>query len=105
VVGARGPGGGYTLARPVDSISIADIILAVDEPLDITECEGEKNCRDGRRCLAHDLWSELTDQLHEFLSGIHLGELMRRSGIEQAPDGTPLARVERLASHRVSLPE
>ncbi len=105
VVGARGPGGGYVLARDVDSISIADIILAVDEPLDITECEGEENCHDGKRCLAHDLWSELTDQLHDFLSGIHLGELMRRSGIEQGADGAPMVRIARRSGQRVSFPE
>ena len=105
VVGARGPGGGYTLARDVDSISIADIILAVDEPLDITECEGEENCHDGKRCLAHDLWSELTTQLHDFLSDIRLGELMRRSGIERASDGSPMVRLARQSGQRVSMPK
>ncbi len=105
VVGARGPGGGYVLARDVDSISIADIILAVDEPLDITECEGEENCHDGKRCLTHDLWSELTDQLHVFLRGIRLGELMRRSGIDQARDSGPAVRLARSDGHRVGLPE
>ena len=105
VIGSRGPGGGYVLARDINNISIADIILAVDEPLDITECEGEENCHDGRRCLSHDLWSELSDQLHSFLSGIHLGELMQRSGIEHASNGLPIARVSRLHSQRVSLPK
>ena len=81
VLGTRGPGGGYVLARDVDQISIADIVLAVDEPLDITECEGKLNCHDGKKCLTHGLWSELSDQLHEFLSGICLGELMRQSGL------------------------
>jgi len=105
VVGARGPGGGYVLARDVDSISIADIILAVDEPLDITECEGEEYCHDGKRCLTHDLWSELTDQLHVFLRGIRLGELMRRSGIDQARNSGPAVRLARSDGHRVGLPE
>ena len=105
VVGARGPGGGYVLARHVDRISIADIILAVDEPLDITECEGEENCHHGKRCLAHDLWSELTDQLHDFLSGIPLGELMRRSGIERSSQDAPITRISRRNGQRVSMPE
>ena len=82
VTGTRGPGGGYVLARDVDDISIAEIVLAVDEPLDITECEGKQNCNDGKRCLTHGLWSELSDQLYSFLHGIRLGELMRQSGIE-----------------------
>lgn len=76
VSGTRGPGGGYILARDADRISIADIVLAVDEPLDITECEGKMDCHDGKKCVAHGLWSELSDRLHEFLSGIYLGELM-----------------------------
>ncbi len=105
VVGARGPGGGYLLAKDADSITIADIILAVDEPLDITECEGEENCRDGKRCLTHDLWSELTDQLHEFLQGIRLGELMRRSGIIQLASQSQSSRISRYDGQRVAIPE
>ncbi len=82
VAGTRGPGGGYVLARDVDQISIADIVVAVDEPLDITQCEGKQNCHEGKRCLTHGLWSELSDQLYGFLAGIPLGELMRQSGID-----------------------
>ena len=84
VVGVRGPGGGYVLARDVDRISMADIVVAVDEPLDITQCDGREDCHDGKRCLSHDLWSELSDELYSFLNGIRLGELMRRSGLERA---------------------
>ncbi len=104
VVGARGPGGGYILARDPDHISIADIILAVDEPLDITECEGEENCRDGQRCLTHNLWSELSERLHEFLQGIRLGELMRRSDIMQAASRGEEVRLVRHDGHRVGFP-
>lgn len=82
VSGTRGPGGGYILAKGVDQISIADIVIAVDEPLDITKCEGKQNCHDGKRCLTHGLWSELSDQLYDFLSGVRLGQLMRQSGID-----------------------
>lgn len=81
VTGSRGPGGGYRLARDVDQINIAEIVLSVDEPLDITECEGKQDCNDGKRCLTHGLWSELSDQLYRFLSGISLGKLMRQSGV------------------------
>lgn len=105
VVGARGPGGGYVLAREINNISIADIVLAVDEPLDITQCEGEENCHDGKRCLSHDLWSDLSDQLHAFLAGIHLGELLQRSGIELAANGAPITRICRQSGRRVAVPE
>ena len=100
VTGTRGPGGGYRLARDVDRISIADIVIAVDEPLDITECEGKQNCHDGKRCLTHGLWSELSDQLYNFLAGIQLGQLMRESGISEADAmvsmGTHLVDVPRI---------
>ena len=102
VIGSRGPGGGYVLARDINAISIADIILAVDEPLDITECDGEENCNDGKRCLAHDLWSDLSEQLHLFLSGIHLGELMRRNQIARSAANHQLSRK---SGQRVALPE
>lgn len=88
------------LARDIDSISIADIILAVDEPLDVTECEGEENCQDGKRCLAHDLWSDLSKQLHIFLSGICLSELMERNRRQMA-DQPCLGRRD---GHRVEMP-
>ena len=84
ITGMRGPGGGYILAKEVEQISIADIIVAVDEPLDITECAGLQNCHDGKRCLSHGLWSELSDQLYDFLAGIRLGQLMQQSGIDYA---------------------
>lgn len=79
VKGVRGPGGGYQLARSADDISIADIIFAVDEPIEFTECKGKANCKDGEQCLSHHLWERLTDQLEAFLSDIYLGALMRES--------------------------
>ncbi len=84
IIGMRGPGGGYVLAKEVDQISIADIIVAVDESLDITGCGGMENCHGGQRCLSHGLWSELSDQLYSFLAGIQLGQLMQQSGIDGA---------------------
>ncbi len=81
VVGCRGPGGGYVLAKHVDEINIAEIVLSVDETLDITECEGKQDCKAGQRCLTHGLWDELSAQLYGFLSAIKLGQLMRQSGI------------------------
>jgi Rrf2 family iron-sulfur cluster assembly transcriptional regulator len=79
VKGMRGPGGGYRLARSADEISIAEIIIAVDEPIEFTDCNGLENCKGGERCLSHHLWVQLTDQLEGFLSSIYLGALMRES--------------------------
>ena len=59
----RGPGGGYNLARAADAVSVADIILAVDEPIDATQCGGRENCHDDRRCMTHDLWAALNDHI------------------------------------------
>jgi Rrf2 family transcriptional regulator, iron-sulfur cluster assembly transcription factor len=56
VESVRGPGGGYYLARPLDDVSVADIIRAVDEPIDATQCGGKENCHDEHRCMTHDLW-------------------------------------------------
>lgn len=75
VKGMRGPGGGYRLAIPSDQISIAKIIAAVDEKVDITRCGGNADCQDGERCLTHELWTDLSRQLYEFLDGISLGDL------------------------------
>src|SRR5512141_3016954 len=72
----RGPGGGYRLARPGDKVSVADIILAVDEPLDATQCGGMENCKEDRRCMTHDLWAALNDKLYEFLDSVTLQDLV-----------------------------
>ena len=78
VRGVRGPGGGYYLGRASDEISIADIICAVDEWVEFTRCKGRKDCRNGDRCLTHDLWNDLSDEIFNFLGGISLGELVER---------------------------
>ncbi len=78
VRGTRGPGGGYRLAKKMDSISIAEVISAVDEKADMTRCSGKSDCLDGEKCLTHELWMELSDKIFEFLNGITLGELVRR---------------------------
>ncbi|MFP5507295.1 MAG: Fe-S cluster assembly transcription factor [Gammaproteobacteria bacterium] len=78
VEGVRGPGGGYRLAKPAAEISIADIIGAVDERVDATLCEGKENCQEGERCLTHDLWTSLSDQIYNYLAGINLAEFLAR---------------------------
>ena len=59
VESVRGPGGGYCLAMELDGISVADIIQAVDEPIDATKCGGLGNCHDDLPCMTHDLWTNL----------------------------------------------
>jgi Rrf2 family iron-sulfur cluster assembly transcriptional regulator len=74
----RGPGGGYTLARDTDTVSVADIIIAVDEPLDATQCGGLENCQDEQRCMTHDLWSKLNEKMYEYLHSVKLSELVAK---------------------------
>lgn len=76
VVAVRGPGGGYCLARPGAEISIADIITAVDEPMDSTRCGGKADCHDAQQCMTHDLWTGLNEALYRHLSSISLQQVI-----------------------------
>jgi Rrf2 family transcriptional regulator, iron-sulfur cluster assembly transcription factor len=82
VKGIRGPGGGYTLADTADKINIADIIAAVDEPIDATKCGGEANCQKEQSCLTHDLWMGLSDQIRDYLKGITLAQLLEKHHVQ-----------------------
>ena len=82
VTSTRGPGGGYSLARPESEISMAQIINAVDESYDATSCGGEGTCSgDNYQCLTHDLWEELSQEIHGFLNGISLEEMKLRNDV------------------------
>jgi len=90
VTSVRGPGGGYRLARRADVIAISEIILAVDEPMRATRCSGlgGRGClSSGERCLTHDLWDELGRQIHYFLAGVTLDDVIERrvSGLARRP--------------------
>ena len=76
VESVRGPGGGYCIARSLDKISVAEIILAVDEPLDATKCGGKANCKGNGPCLTHNLWTDLTDQIYSYLESVTLDQLI-----------------------------
>lgn len=76
VKSSRGPGGGYQLAQNSGEISISQIILAVDEVIDVRRCKGEGNCQGDRSCLTHDLWTNLSEQIQDFLGAISLGQLI-----------------------------
>lgn len=86
VCSVRGPGGGYTLARGAKEIFVAEVILAVDENVDTTRCGGKHNCQNDQECLTHDLWHDLSDRIHDYLSNISLGELMERRAIKQVSE-------------------
>ena len=90
----RGPGGGYRLAKDTSQISVADIILAVDEPIDATQCGGKENCRDEQKCLTHDLWATLNDRIFEYLESVSLRQLVdehraREAGVNTVRDMRP----------------
>jgi Rrf2 family iron-sulfur cluster assembly transcriptional regulator len=89
VESTRGPGGGYTLGRPAAEITVAQIIAAVDEPLDATQCGGMENCNDDRRCMTHELWSTLNQRMIEYLESVTLNDLLeqQRQRMERSPDG------------------
>ena len=72
----RGPGGGYCLARPTSQMTVTDIIRAVDEPLDATQCGGRENCHDDERCMTHELWTTLNEKMFDYLSSVTLNELV-----------------------------
>ena len=72
VESVRGPGGGYYLARPLGDVSVADIIRAVDEPIDATQCGGKENCQDEHRCMTHDLWVGLNAHIYDYLDNVTL---------------------------------
>ncbi len=83
VSSVRGPGGGYRLNHKPDAISVAQIIDAVNESIDATNCERQGNCQHGQVCLTHHLWCDLSDRIHTFLSSITLENLVLRDDVKQ----------------------
>jgi Rrf2 family iron-sulfur cluster assembly transcriptional regulator len=102
VASVRGPGGGYRLARPVADVSVADIIFAVDEPMDATQCGGKGNCINDGPCMTHDLWMSLNDHMYAYLDGVSLSSLVDKQKETQPNsiihDHRPRARRERIAA-------
>ena len=91
----RGPGGGYCIARPLALVTVADIIRAVDEPLDATQCGGRENCHDEHRCMTHDLWSTLNFKMYEYLSSVTLAELVDSQKHKLDASATPVLEDKR----------
>lgn len=76
VESVRGPGGGYLVARPLSEITVAQIIQAVDEPIDATQCGGMENCHDEQRCMTHELWTNLNRRIQDYLDTVTLESLV-----------------------------
>jgi len=104
VESVRGPGGGYCLARPSDKVSVADIILAVDEPLDSTHCSGMENCREDKRCITHNLWATLNEKLYEYLNSVTLQDLVTEHLTKNGNVSVLMDRRRAAARKAVSLP-
>jgi len=106
VKSVRGPGGGYRLTRPLADTNIADIVLAVDEPLHATRCSEQtgakagKGCMaSGERCLTHNLWDALGQQIEGFLAGVSLEDVVKRrvAAAPRSPASAVLHHAEALA--------
>ncbi|PWK50005.1 Fe-S cluster assembly transcriptional regulator IscR [Pleionea mediterranea] len=78
VKSSRGPGGGYQLQEPASDIAISRVIDAVNESTDVTACGSKGNCHNGQQCITHDLWCELSEQIHSFLSSITLQTVINK---------------------------
>ena len=83
VKSTRGPGGGYTLNRDAEEISVSDVILAVDESCQVAGCDDTESCKGDYQCLTHDLWNELSNEIRAFLDGISLAEMMSNEKVQE----------------------
>ncbi len=83
VASTRGPGGGYQLAKAPEEINVAEVILAVDEPIDATGCQGTEDCQKGSICLAHNLWLGLSESIYDYLNKISLAEVISQQEIRR----------------------
>ncbi len=115
VESTRGPGGGYQINRPLHDLSVADVILAVDEPLDATQCGGKENCLDEGPCMTHNLWARLNDQMLKFLESVTLKNLVdeqRNKRCAESPTSlailedrrTPTPNTPKIHTHTLSQP-
>jgi len=97
VESVRGPGGGYCLAKDTSAISVAEIIRAVDEPIDATQCGGLGNCLDDHRCMTHELWTGLNKHIYEYLEAVSLAELVVQQR-KQTDDKVSIMKDKRVAN-------
>jgi Rrf2 family transcriptional regulator, iron-sulfur cluster assembly transcription factor len=94
VESVRGPGGGYRLAKDMGQVSVTEIILAVDEPIDATQCGGKENCHeDGGKCLTHDLWASLNQRIFDYLGGVTVRQLVENQKAKEAASASGVAQM------------
>ena len=93
VESVRGPGGGYCLAKDMGQMSVADIILAVEEPIDATQCGGKENCHDDQKCLTHDLWAALNERIFDYLGAVSLRQLVENQKVKETAREAGVAQV------------
>jgi len=93
VSSVRGPGGGYCLAKDLGAVSVTDIILAVDEPIDATQCGGKENCHDDQKCLTHDLWAALNERIFDYLGAVSLRQLVDAQNAKEAAKQSGVSQV------------
>ena len=102
VASVRGPGGGYCLAKKLTEISVADIISAVDEPLDATLCGGMGSCNEEEQvCMTHQLWTTLTKHMFDYLDSVSLGDLVEA---QRAKPASGAANDWRVIDHETRRP-
>jgi Rrf2 family iron-sulfur cluster assembly transcriptional regulator len=111
VESTRGPGGGYSLGRKIELITVADIIVAVDEPIDATGCAGKENCMgdDAGRCMTHDLWASLNQKMIEYLNSVSLkklveDQLVKGVSIEETPIKRAISSVPVVKPIKITAP-
>lgn len=96
VSSVRGPGGGYRLSREKEQIYVAEVIDAVNESVDATGCNNKEDCLEGESCLTHHLWCDLSEQIHQFLSGISLADLVARKDVQEVSRRQDQAHMHKL---------
>ena len=82
----RGPGGGYTLAQAPEKITVAQIVITINENIDATRCGGDQNCQGDERCLTHYLWESLSERIHSFLDSITLADLVSEPNVREVAE-------------------
>ena len=99
VESVRGPRGGYHLARAASTLTVADIIVAVEEPIDSRQCEGKENCAGDKRCMTHDLWESLNETVISHLAGVTLADLVEQQRNKANPGAARVVKL-RTSHHK-----
>ncbi len=84
VTSVRGPGGGYLIGKSVKAITVGEIIRAVDETVDATQCGGLKNCKDDKECITHELWTGLNERIFEYMDTVKLADLVEKRAFKMS---------------------